>query len=283
MHKRGEEEAAFAVDLAWLVYRLAGAALFGASVASAAVFATQGSTPTPTPTFHPSFTINAQTVAFVERHEGVRYRPYPDPGGKHICTVGAGHVLSWTGGCTAKQLHTVYTAAQVAAFLRADLETAQSCIHGAIIRHITEPAYDGLVDLVFNAGCGSLDYRDVRELVNGGDIGRLPAAWESTATTASGVYLAGLAQRRIDEVDLYVRGYYGSGIGYFVKPKPLTKVQKAEKALRAKTGYYAWLAWYLHEGAWKSYVVHATVVRPHVPKNVPSSWWRRERAFVAGR
>jgi hypothetical protein len=53
--------------------------------------------------------------------------------------------------------------------------------------------------------------------------------------------------------------------------------------LRARTGYFAWLAWYLGEAAWSSYGPRARSVRPNVPGRTPAAWWQRERAFVAHR
>src|SRR5581483_2047003 len=235
---KDEEEVAGGIAIGWV---LASVLAAGAASAAITVVATEA------PTFHPSFPISAKAVAFIERHEGVRYYAYNDPSGIAACTIGAGHVLDWRY-CTRAQLTSRISAAQVADYLRADTNTARGCITRAITAHIGQPEYEALVDLVFNAGCGSLTYRDVGGLVNAGETARLPAAWENTATTAGGRYLAGLAQRRIDEVTLALHGYYGAGIGYFVNPKPLTKVEKAELVLRRKSGYYAWLAWYLHRG-----------------------------------
>lgn len=280
-HKSAEEKLAEGVAVGVGVRVAMSILAAGAASAAITYVATEPST------FHPNFPPSAKLVAFVERHEGVRYVPYQDPGGKRICTVGAGHVLSWHYGCTAAQLRTTYSPAQVAAFLRSDLGSARSCITGAFTRHLTQPEYEALVDMVFNAGCGSLGFhyggRTIAGTVAAGDVALLPGVWEHIAVTASGVYLGGLAERRADEVALYTRSYYGAGIGYFVAPRPLTKLQRAELALRERTGYYSWLAWYLHEGAWRPYAVHAAIVRPHIPARIPAAWWRRERAFVKAR
>lgn len=272
-HETSEEVVVLAVTLnaVWMI--LSG--LLGAGIASAAIA-------TSTATYHPSYPLSPKAVAFIERHEGVRYYAYNDPSGIAACTDGAGHVEDWRM-CTYAQMHTAVSAAQVAAWLRSDTNTARSCITREVTRPINQAQYEALVDLVFNAGCGSLYYRNVIGLVNAGALSSLASAWESTATTAGGIYLAGLAQRRIDEVTLYLRNYYGAGIGYLVKAKPLTKAQLAEKKLRARTGYYAWLAWYLHEKPWRQYAVHALIVRPHVPQTIPALWWRRERTFVRAR
>jgi GH24 family phage-related lysozyme (muramidase) len=273
-HEKAEEELGVAAGAVALWQVLAAVGIVGAGVACAAVLSTS--------TYHPSYPLSPKATAFIERHEGVRYHPYQDPSGIAACTVGAGHVLGWRY-CTAADLRETFTPAQVRAFLVHDTGGARACITSRITHYVTQYEYEALVDLVFNAGCGSLYYRNVAGLVNAGAFSRVPYALSTTATTAGGRFLAGLYQRRIDEGVLFSRGYYGAGIGYFVAPKPLTKAQRAEHALRAKTGYWSWLAWYLHEGRWHAYAVHATIVRPHVPARIPSAWWRRERIFVKAR
>jgi hypothetical protein len=53
--------------------------------------------------------------------------------------------------------------------------------------------------------------------------------------------------------------------------------------LHAKTGYWAWLQWYLGEGDWAHYPSRAKNVRPHVPLVISPQWWLRERQFIANR
>lgn len=53
--------------------------------------------------------------------------------------------------------------------------------------------------------------------------------------------------------------------------------------LRAKTGWFAWVAWKLGEGDWKSYKPSDVAVRPHVPKRIPLSWWKRYAQFLLRR
>lgn len=73
-------------------------------------------------------------------------------------------------------------------------------------------------------------------------------------------------------------------------PKPATAAQKkaaakaaAEKRLRGRAGYWSWLAWRLGEAAWKPYGKSNPKVRPHVPRQVPAAWWRREHAYLKER
>lgn len=53
--------------------------------------------------------------------------------------------------------------------------------------------------------------------------------------------------------------------------------------LRARHGYWSWLAWYLGEGAWKKYGPKDPNARPSVTPRVHTSWWKALRLFLAAR
>ncbi len=55
------------------------------------------------------------------------------------------------------------------------------------------------------------------------------------------------------------------------------------EVLRAKTGWFSWVAWRLGEGDWKHFGPKAGGVRPDVPKVIPAGWWLRLGKFVANR
>lgn len=59
----------------------------------------------------------------------------------------------------------------------------------------------------------------------------------------------------------------------------------AEDKLRAKTGYWAWLAWKQGEGVdtWKPYGPSNKAVRPNVPRVIPPTWWAARVRFLAAR
>lgn len=65
---------------------------------------------------------------------------------------------------------------------------------------------------------------------------------------------------------------------------PLPPATKAEK-LRAMTGFWPWLAWYLGEGqhTFKPYGARNPKVRPSVPQKIPAEWWQHEKQFLANR
>lgn len=269
-HRDAEETVGTAVGLDLIWQLLAGAGLFAAGVASAAVL-------TASPTSNPNSRLSLSTkgAAFVTRNEGVRYVPYNDP---LNCTVGVGHLIHY-GICSGYDYaHWRITPAQSAVLLLHDSAGAASCVR-TLTRPLNQAQFDALLDLTFNAGCGALDYSGIRNLVDGGDLAAVPARLRVTAVTASGVYLAGLATRRASEAVLWATGFYGAGIGYALPPKPPT----VRDLLKAKTGFYAWLGWYLGEKPFGKFGRHNPQVRPHVPARVPSVWWRRERRFVAAR
>jgi GH24 family phage-related lysozyme (muramidase) len=219
-HKGAEEKVAegvaVGVGVGIIKQVLKATGVFAAGIASAAVFnvATANG-----PTYHPAYVLTQQGAAFIERHEGVRYFPYNDPSGKPICTVGVGHVLHYSA-CTSAELHRYYTKPQVNTLLLHDAAWAQRCIQQRLTHYINQAQFDALVDLAFNAGCGSLDYSGIANEINRGDLDAVPGTLRHTATTAGGRFLPGLATRRNDEAVLFATRYYGSGLGYYLPPKP---------------------------------------------------------------
>jgi hypothetical protein len=60
-------------------------------------------------------------------------------------------------------------------------------------------------------------------------------------------------------------------------------VPTAADKLRAKTGWFAWMAWALGEGDFEAYKPATKAVRPNVPKRIPLSWWKRRAKFLLNR
>jgi GH24 family phage-related lysozyme (muramidase) len=274
-HKHAEETLAEAVGINIATRIVAAALAAGAASAAITAIATQTTT-----VYHPTAPLSTKGAAFIARNEGLRLVPYFD--GAVACTVGVGHLIHY-GGCTPYDYaHWTLTLPQAMTLLMHDAGRATACVHQTITRRITVPQDDALVDLTFNAGCGSLGWREppywrsIASLVNTGQLGSVPATLAHTATTAGGRYLPGLYTRRVAEGVLFKRGFYGAGIGYWTAPVP-----PAIAALRAKTGYWSWLAWRLGREAWKPYGHANPAVRPHVPRRVPITWWTRLHAFVA--
>lgn len=64
---------------------------------------------------------------------------------------------------------------------------------------------------------------------------------------------------------------------------PLPYVPTPVDRLKAKTTWFAWVAWKLGEGDWRAYGAANPHVRPNVPKVIPPGWWKRYAAFLAHR
>lgn len=56
-----------------------------------------------------------------------------------------------------------------------------------------------------------------------------------------------------------------------------------QEKLRAKTGWFSWMAWALGEGDWRRYGKANRNVRPNVPRRIPISWWRRRARYLLNR
>jgi len=53
--------------------------------------------------------------------------------------------------------------------------------------------------------------------------------------------------------------------------------------LRARKGWFAWVAWRLGEGDWKHFGKSNKTVRPNVPRVIPPNWWHRYAKFLLRR
>lgn len=261
---------AIAIDFGWGLLRKLWLMLVVGTASAAITLATSTST---VPAVHPTQPLSTKGAAFITRFEGVRDRPYNDA--RRACTAGVGHLIH-LGPCTAGDIaRWTLTPAQATTLLLRDATSATACVHAAVTRKLTVPEDDALIDFTFNVGCGGLRSSQVLRDVNAGIRSTLTSDF-SRWSYAGGVYLAGLHTRRLAEAHLYLTGDYGPGIGVYVP----TPVQTAAEKLQAKTGYYAWLSWYLGREGWKRYGPHSQKVRPHVAVKVPKGWWRREAAFV---
>ena len=68
-----------------------------------------------------------------------------------------------------------------------------------------------------------------------------------------------------------------------LEPILVSKGKVPAATLRAKTGYFAWVAWRLGEGAWKGWGRANLAVRPNVPRAISNAWWGRLEAFLFAR
>lgn len=82
--------------------------------------------------------------------------------------------------------------------------------------------------------------------------------------------------------DTYRLSQDGRPAQFCLMPMPAYPLTPEEQ-LRAKTGWFMWVAWKLGEGAWKPYGAANRRVRPDVPLPVPPSWWSRYGKFLRNR
>lgn len=69
---------------------------------------------------------------------------------------------------------------------------------------------------------------------------------------------------------------------YLRNPLPVYVPTPLDKA-KARTGWFAWVAWRLGEGDYLEYGKANPAARPNVPKMIPLSWWKRYTVFLLGR
>lgn len=69
---------------------------------------------------------------------------------------------------------------------------------------------------------------------------------------------------------------------YLRLPVPAYKPSPQDE-LRARKGWFAWMAWYEGEGDWRKYGPRKASVRPAVPRLIPPAWWARRAAFLLRR
>lgn len=275
-HKHAEEVAAESLGIS-LATRLIIQAFFVAGTAAAAT--TVALSTQPARVYHPPYGLSVKGAAFLTRNEGVRLQPYNDP---YNCTVGVGHLIH-TGYCKAYDYaYWHLTLPQAVALLQRDVTRYANYVREFTTQRITQYQFDSLVDLTYNIGGGGYEFSRLRSDLNAGRVLALVRDFYAYSY-ASGHYLPGLHARRSLEIALFYTGNYGQGIGRWLPPKPLTAAQKRTLSLRAKTGYFAWLAWYQGYKPWKVFGPQNSKVRPHVSKRIPTHWWIRRRVFLRAR
>lgn len=134
-------------------------------------------------------------IAFIKRHEGVRYSAYRDSVG--VWTIGVGH--------TGPDVHEglVIDDDEVDRLLRNDLAIAETCVEDHVHQPLNQNQFDALVSFVFNLGCRNFATSTLLNLINGGDL-EAAAGQFMRWNKAGGRILAGLTQRRRDESELFL-------------------------------------------------------------------------------
>ena len=138
-----------------------------------------------------------QGIQLTEQFESCRLIAYQDV--KGIWTVGYGH----TGPEVVEGL--VWTQDQADAQLIMDLQHAVNVVNRLVTIELSQPAFDALVDFVFNVGSGNFAGSTMLKLLN---VGNLDAAAEEFEEWdhASGQVVAGLLRRRLAEKQEFTNG-----------------------------------------------------------------------------
>lgn len=137
-------------------------------------------------------------LAFIAAHEGCKLEAYPDPAtGGEPYTIGVGH----TGGVNEGDS---CTQEQSLEWLRGDCETAERCINNSVRVTITQNQFDALVSLIFNIGTGNFRRSTLLARINDGLDDDIVALQFKVWNRAAGKVMAGLSNRREDEMNLFL-------------------------------------------------------------------------------
>lgn len=150
---------------------------------------------------------------YIESKEGLVLYVYDDAVGPKVrltpsspirgfATVGYGHKVRagedfWAG----------ITEAQADALMSSDLAWAESAVDRLISADLTQPQFDALVSITFNAGSGWLAQSDVRARLDQGDVqGAADAFLEVCHTVVDGVKIVSpvLLARRQEERAMFL-------------------------------------------------------------------------------
>ena len=128
-------------------------------------------------------------LAVTESFENCKLTAYQDI--KGIWTIGWGHT-------NAVHARMTCTQQQADEWLEEDTQSAVNTVNRLVTIGLSQPAFDALVDFVFNVGSGNFANSTMLKLLNAGN---LDAAGEEFAkwSHASGVVVAGLLRRRLAE------------------------------------------------------------------------------------
>ena len=174
--------------------------------------------------------ISDNGIKLIKEFEGVRDVVYLDPIG--VPTVGVGHTKGITKAMVGKRI----SQAQIDAYLREDLATAENAVN-SIGQSFNQNQFDALTSFTFNCGVGNL--RKLCKNRNKVEIGNALMLYNKAGVKE----LAGLTRRRKAEKTLYFTpcdtASVGSGNPYQM-PK-IGVLKKGSKGVGVK-----WLQWELN-------------------------------------
>ena len=137
--------------------------------------------------------------------EGYRGELYEDPAG--YCTIGFGHLvkLSPCDGTEPARFRHGLDRPAARELLREDLQLAERAVTELVDVPLSDGQYDALCDFTYNVGRGALARSTLRDYVNAGEYGKVPAQLRRYVL-AGGRRLRGLVVRREKEIELFFDG-----------------------------------------------------------------------------
>ena len=141
--------------------------------------------------------ISNSGLDLIKKYEGLRLTAYLCPA--KVWTIGYGST-----GKHVKEGMTI-TEAEAEQFLKDDVSRFEECVTEALYVPVTQNEFDALVCFAFNVGCGAFAGSTLLNLINEGKKSAAAQQflrWDK----AGGKVLAGLARRRADERELFLKG-----------------------------------------------------------------------------
>lgn len=137
-------------------------------------------------------------LTLIKSFEGLALTAYYCPAG--ILTIGYGHTAAAGDPKVMPGMKVSKTEAE--SILKADLNSYEAAVNGAVKVPLTQSQFDALVSFVYNVGAGAFKKSTLLRRLNAGHYGDVPAQlmrW----TKANGKELAGLVRRRRAEAALW--------------------------------------------------------------------------------
>lgn len=135
-------------------------------------------------------------INLIKKYEGFRSRAYRCAAG--VLTIGFGHTQN-------VKPTDVITQEQAEKLLIEDLKVCEDCINKTIKIPLLQNQFDALVSFVYNVGCGNFIKSTLLKKINEGKISEAANEFQKW-NKAGGKVLAGLAKRRNEEMELFLRG-----------------------------------------------------------------------------
>ena len=132
--------------------------------------------------------------------EGVKYDAYNDGGG--VMTAGVGHVLKGD-----ELNRTTFTEAEVVAWLKEDVKDSEDTVNDFVGVELNQHEFDALVSFVFNVGRTAFRTSTLLKRLNKGlytQVRHQMMRW----VYDNGVYVKGLENRRVYDLDVFYNGEY---------------------------------------------------------------------------